>query len=77
MGTAALLATITTQTIATRAMVGAFVTILLILVFYSVLRKSYKVKLSAYIVIVGIVTISSIILLTLAINNIADGGIVL
>jgi hypothetical protein len=62
MGTAGMIASTTTQQITAKSIFGAFVVIILIIAFYNLFKTSKQVKLFAFITIVGVVTISSLIL---------------
>ena len=68
MGTALLMANINSQTLNIRAIVGAFVVIVIILAFYNLFKGNNAVKTVAFLTICGVIVISSLIILTSAVE---------
>lgn len=77
MGTALSFATTNVQSLGTRTIVGSFVFILIVLVFYSLLSKGRKIKGAAFLTIVGIISIGTLIMFTLAVDAIVNDGVIL
>lgn len=77
MGTATVLANISSQSMNIRAILGAFVCIIAVLAFYNLFKRSSNIKLATYLTIIGTVLITSLILFTTAIEQIiASFGVI-
>jgi hypothetical protein len=72
MGTAVIIASTTAQEISGRSIIGAFAVIILIIAFYNLFKSSKQIKIFAFLTIVGVVTVSSLILYSSAIIEIVS-----
>lgn len=74
MGTATLLALVDTQAINSRAIIGGFVCIFIIIAFYNLFIGFGKIRAIAYLTIVGVIIICSLILFSSAIYSLVNTG---
>jgi hypothetical protein len=74
MGTAKLLALVDTQVINSRAILGGFVCIFIIIAFYNLFKGFGKIRAAAYLTIIGVIIICSLILFSSAIYNLVNAS---
>ena len=77
MDTATSLLLIESQTLGVKTIIASFMAILFILIFYGLFRNIKSVKAATFWSIVGVITISTLVLLSIAIESFLDtsGGL--
>ena len=70
MGNLDLIATTNAQTLGIRAVLGSFVVILFILVFYNLFKTNHKINGAAFASIVGVIIVGTLIMFVLAVDSI-------